>query len=143
MANKQAPKIDNTNDKTKSINDGIKNIISSSCVLFTVALIVLCAVGAIAQIGTYLSIHSVLLLLLFSFIITASMRLEKIKAFPKALCFILQFVIFMVSFHILFFVAGQDLPSGAQMLVGDSLASITYFAVRGIAALIKSKIGRN
>ncbi len=137
MANKQ-DFTDVSKTKAEIILSSLGKLIMHSCVLFTVCVFMLYSLSFWAGADAFLSFSSVVLLFLLSLIVTASMRLSSVKALPRAVSFILQFIIFIVSFHILFFGALSADASGARMLVADTLVSLVYLAARGIVALIAS-----
>ncbi len=129
-------------NKAEIILSSLGKLITHSCVLFTVCVFLLYSLSFWAGADAFLSFSSVVLLFLLSLIVTASMRLSSVKALPRAVSFILQFVIFIVSFHILFFGALSADASGARIIVADTLLSLIYLAVRGGIALVASLLKR-
>ncbi len=137
MANKQDFTL-TTKSKAEIILSSLGKLIMHSCVLFTACVFLLYSLSFWAGADAYLSFSAIVILLLLSLIVTASMRLSSVKALPRAVSFILQFVIFIVSFHILFFGALSADASGARIIVADTLVSLIYLALRGAAAVIVS-----
>lgn len=137
MTNKQ-DFTDVSKTKAEIILSSLGKLIMHSCVLFTVCVFMLYSLSFWAGADAYLSFSAIVLLFLLSLIVTASMRLGSVKALPRAVSFILQFVIFIVSFHALFFGALSADASGARIIVADTLVSLIYLALRGAAAAIVS-----
>lgn len=141
MANERALKNANTKSETSAVSV-IKRIFTFACVIFTFSVISLYSLQNWADALPYLSPSTMLALLAFSVITAATAELKNLKFIPHILCLVIQFVIFIVSFHIAFFTIPAKEISDASMLIGDTLVAVLYVFIRSIYALIVSKVAR-
>lgn len=103
-------------------------VICRGCTLFTILIFCLFALQNWAKAAPYLSVGSAGLLLVVSFVISASLELKRISRLPAALRIFLQYLAAVLSFHFLY--ANLVSSSGARMLTADAIFTLLYAAVR-------------